>query len=148
MNRKIYLDTSVISALYDQRTPERMEMTKNAWAEIREYEVYISDLVVEELQMAKGQMLGLLNAAVEGFVVIGIDDEASALAAVYVSEGIFPEKYMDDAIHVAVATVNEIGLLLSWNFKHLVKLKTRRMVTEVNAANGYGPIEIIAPPEL
>jgi len=42
MNKKIYLDTSVISALFDERTPERMDMTRKAWEQINKYNVYIS----------------------------------------------------------------------------------------------------------
>ena len=148
MSRRIYLDTSVISALFDERAPERKAMTEIAWAEIKKYDVYISDIVVEELQMAKQPLLDKLNKAIEDICVIAANDKARKLALIYVEQGIFPEKYFDDALHVAIASVNEVGLLLSWNFKHLVKLKTRRLVSFVNIANDYIPIEIIAPPEL
>ena len=53
-----------------------------------------------------------------------------------------------DANHVAVAVVNGIQYLASWNFRHLVKIATRRLVNLVNALVGYGQIEIVAPPEL
>ncbi len=46
---RVYLDTSVLSALYDERTPERLELTKTAWENLKDYDVYVSDLVVEEL---------------------------------------------------------------------------------------------------
>ena len=59
-----------------------------------------------------------------------------------------PVKYTDDANHVAVAVANGIGYFCSWNFKHLVKVNIRREVNLINAMTGYGPIEIIAPPEL
>lgn len=74
--------------------------------------------------------------------------EAENLAEHYISKGIFPEKYRDDALHVAIASVNSIAFLLSWNFKHLVKVKTRRLVTLVNSLENYSAVEIIAPPEL
>lgn len=57
-------------------------------------------------------------------------------------------KYVADANHVAVAVTHGVGFLASWNFKHLVKVKTRREVNLVNSLNGYGVIEIVAPPEL
>ena len=59
-----------------------------------------------------------------------------------------PEKYISDAEHVSVATVNRMDYVCSWNFRHLVKVSTRREVNLVNALQGYGPVEIIAPPEL
>lgn len=103
---KVYLDTSVISALFDERNAERKNHTEEFWRELRDYE--------EE----------------------------------YLSKGIFPERYKDDAIHVAVAVANNIDFLISWNFRHLVKVKTRRMVNLINEILGYPHIEIIAPPEL
>jgi hypothetical protein len=66
----------------------------------------------------------------------------------YVAQGIFPQKYYDDALHVAVASVNQMSILLSWNFRYLVKLKTRRMASLVNVQEDYMPVEIISPPEL
>ena len=77
-----------------------------------------------------------------------ISKEAEELAEIYVKQGIFPEKYFDDALHVALASVNQIGVLLSWNFTHLVKLKTRRMVSIVNLSKNIMPVEIASPPEL
>ena len=66
----------------------------------------------------------------------------------YIDKRIFPAKYIDDAIHVAVTSLNNIGILLSWNFSHMVKVKTRRMVALVNAEKSLLPVEIISPPEL
>ena len=88
-------------------------------------------------------MLGV----VEGAQVLPALAEASRLAERYVAAGIFPEKYGDDAMHVAVATVHSIPFLVSWNFKHLVKVRTRSLVNEVNLKEGFNSIEIIAPPE-
>ena len=148
MNKKVYLDTSVISALFDKRTPERMEMTKNAWEQIKNYEVFISDAVVEELQMADASLIEKFNNVIANFNILLATDEAHALAKTYVEQEVFPAKYFDDALHVAICSVNEIGLLLSWNFRHLVKVKTRRMVSAINIMKDYPPVEIIAPPEL
>jgi hypothetical protein len=49
---------------------------------------------------------------------------------------------------MAIASVNQVSILLSWNFTHLVKVKTRRSVALVNTEQNYLPVEIIAPPEL
>ena len=58
-----------------------------------------------------------------------MDKEIEELAKNYIKEEIFPEKYYDVALHVAIATVNRIDYLLSWNFNHLVKVKTRKLVS-------------------
>ena len=148
MKNKVYLDTSVISALFDERTPERRSMTFDLWAKLDAYEVFISKLVLEELERANNQVRDKMLSTVKEFTVLTISEKAERLAEIYIKQGIFPEKYFDDALHVALASVNQIGILLSWNFTHLVKLKTRRMVSIVNLSENVMPVEIASPPEL
>ena len=148
MKTKVYLDTSVISALFDERTPERLSATFVLWSKLSDYEVFISELVLEELERASEHVRAKLFSAIKDFIVLKISKEAEELAEIYVKQGIFPEKYFDDALHVALASVNQIGILLSWNFTHLVKLKTRRMVSIVNLSENVMPVEIASPPEL
>ena len=151
MVNKIYLDTSVISALFDERTPERKLATEQAWLKLKDKnisDVYISELVLEELQRSAEPLKNLLLSAVSTFNVLPATENAKRLAGIYVKHEIFPEKYFDDALHIAIAALNEIGILLSWNFTHLVKLKTRRMVSLVNAMESVFPVEIVSPPEI
>jgi predicted nucleic acid-binding protein len=144
----LYLDTSVISALFDERTPERMAQTRRTWEELSTYDVYISNAVISELSNATEEVREKFLDIVAEFTVLEATEEAYLLATEYVDKGIFPKKYFDDAMHVAIAATNGITVLLSWNFTHLVKVKTRRMVALVNTDRDYLPIEIIAPPEL
>ncbi len=148
MNPGVYLDTSVISAFFDARTPERMALTRAAWERFGAYDMFLSDLVIEELEGASSPLREEMLAAVSGFTALPVSGLARTLAGKYVEQGIFPGKYFDDALHVAIASVNRVGILLSWNFSHLVKVKTRRMVALVNAMENHMPVEIIAPPEL
>ena len=148
MKRKIYLDTSVVSALFDNRTPERQNLTEQSFERFDDYDVFISDLVLEELKTAPKKLKEKFLNTVKKYNELKMDKETEKLAKNYVKEGIFPEKNYDDALHVAIATVNGIDCLLSWNFKHLVKVKTRKLVSLVNIKNDYKEIEIIAPPEL
>jgi predicted nucleic acid-binding protein len=148
MKPRVYLDTSVISAYFDTRTPERMALTRAAWERFEECEMFLSDLVTEELRAASSPLREKMLAAVSSFTVLPVSDAAELLADRYVKQGIFPARYFDDALHVAIASVNRTGILLSWNFSHLVKVKTRRLVALVNAMENHMPVEIIAPPEL
>ena len=66
----------------------------------------------------------------------------------YIKEGIIPVKYQDDAFHIAIATVNNMDAILSWNFQHIVKLKTKREVVGINLIMGYRPIDIYTPWEV
>ncbi len=147
---RLYLDTSVLSAYWDERKPERMEETRTFWAErLPGFEATISTLVMAEVggtpDAERRDSIGELAAPL---TVLPITPEALALAEAYLEHGVFAEKTRNDATHVALAVIHGASYLASWNFKHLVKVAKRRQVNLVNALRGYPPIEIIAPPEL
>lgn len=146
---KVYFDTSVPSAYYDKRTKERLVLTKDFWKKINIYNCYISTLVIDELnQVSSKDLKDKLLALVNDCSILQVDSEVEILAENYVKAEIIPQKYFSDALHIAVATVNQINFLVSWNFKHFVNVKTRQKVNLVNQKRGYRVIEIIAPPEL
>ena len=62
-------------------------------------------------------------------------------------EQLIPPRYLDDALHIATAVVHEMDVVVSWNFEHLVKLKTRLGVNGLNRLLGYREIEIVSPEE-
>ena len=74
--------------------------------------------------------------------------ESLDLASKYVAEGILPETFASDARHIAVATVNAIEILVSWNFKHIVHYDKIRAFNAVNVLRGYGPLQIHTPMEV
>ncbi len=80
--------------------------------------------------------------------ILPADDEAQKLAEKYVSEGIVPEKYLTDALHIAIASVNDLDCIVSYNFKHIVKRKTVTMTEAVNLKEGYKRIGIFSPTEV
>ena len=147
---KVYFDTSVLSAYFDERAPDRQQLTQQFWVKrLPDFEPAISTIVSSEIHDTPGANRRTeMENLVSEFEVLEFDEEADRLAQEYVSRGIFPEKYRSDAIHVAIAVMNRIGYFVSWNFRHLVKVKTRREINLVNALMGYEPIEIIVPPEL
>ena len=147
---KVYLDSSVPSAYYDDRAPERQELTKRFWeGRLPELEPVISTVVEDEIRNTPdAEKRAKLEALVRDFDVLELDQEADDLAQQYIEKGIFSRDDQADADHVAIAVVNGVGYLGSWNFGHLVRVRTRREVNLVNALRGYNPIEIVAPPEL
>ena len=79
-------------------------------------------------------------------LTLGYDSQL--LAKEYMKRNIIPAKYEDDAFHIAIASVNNLDVIVSWNFKHIVKLKTKREVAGINTLMGYKPIEIYSPLEV
>lgn len=146
----LYCDTSVISAYYDQRAQERQAATIRFWEDtLPHYKAYISEITVYELENTKDAALKKkFKRLIKGFSMLKMHDKAEALASMYIDGGVFPAKYIDDARHVAVATYHAIPYVVSWNFEHLVKVKTRRNVNRINVLAGYKEIEIISPQEL
>jgi hypothetical protein len=67
---------------------------------------------------------------------------------VYVDEGVVPAKYRTDGLHIATAAVNELDIIVSMNFSHIVKRKTKLATPTINALRGYRAVEIYNPMEL
>jgi hypothetical protein len=147
---KAYLDTTVTSAYYDERAPDRKRLTRVFWGEcLPGFKPVISNIVLSEIRDTPDEeKRRKMEELVQGIEVLVFDEEADELSREYVRRGAFPEKYASDANHVAIAVVNRIEYFVSWNFKHIVKVRTRRVVNLINILMGYEVIEVVAPPEL
>ena len=146
---KILLDTSVYSAMLDKRDPIRQTQTQDFWKSIDQYELFFSSINKEEIDAIKDETL---KKKVKDFLIKGkeieITEEVERMKSLYIKEGLIPEKFENDALLLALTSVHSIDILISWNFKHLVKRKTRIGVNLINLKEGYKPIEILAPPEV
>jgi predicted nucleic acid-binding protein len=148
MKLKLYLDTSVFSAYFDDRAPDRRAQTVEFWERIAVFDACTS-LAREELENTpdadrRERLLKLL----EGLTVHSVTLEMKELAKQYVEAGVFTALMMNDAVHVAAAVLTRQDILLSWNFKHLVNRVRRAKINQVNVSQGLPTIEIIAPPEI
>jgi hypothetical protein len=76
------------------------------------------------------------------------DEETKKLAELYINEKAVSRNFFEDALHIAVSTINQINVLASWNFKHIVNLDRIRMHNAVNLKNGYSILEIRTPREI
>lgn len=151
MNKKIriYLDTSVISAVFDEKNPERKSLTENFFKSIDEFEPYISEITIAEIeQTPNGELRNRMENSVVQFMVLSLTEDIEWLANEYIRYGAVPKRYAEDAYHIAVAVINEIDFLLSWNFRHIVRRKTKDIVKMVNTLNRLRHIEIMTPAEL
>jgi hypothetical protein len=70
------------------------------------------------------------------------------LAENYINEKAVSLKYYEDALHIAIATINRVSVLASWNFKHIVNLDRIRLYNSVNLKNGYSVLEIRSSREI
>lgn len=149
---KLYFDTSVFNFAFADDAPERKDITLKLFQEVKvnKYDVYISTVVLREIREAQQdkakKLIGLVNE-VQPYELV-FDSDSYELAYEYIKRGIIPSKYEDDAFHIAVASVNDLDAIISWNFKHIVKLKTKKEVFGTNLLMGYKEIDIYSPMEV
>ncbi len=113
-----------------------------------EYESYVSALVREEAGKGDEDQAGLRLQAIKAFKVLDANEAARTLAMRIVADHGIPDEYPEDALHIAVAALNGIDVLITWNFAHLNNPFTRMMVRQTVENAGYQCPEICSPDEL
>ena len=153
MNKiKVYLDTSVISYLDQMDAPERMKETRDVWKLFKtgQYEIYISDIVVFEIGKCSVEkqkiLLGYLDQI--EYTIIETDEDTVNLAEKFIDFGFLKRKSYDDCRHIAAAIMAGCDFIISWNFKHIVNVKTIRGIKAVTTYEGYKDLMIYPPSAL
>jgi predicted nucleic acid-binding protein len=148
----IYLDTSVLNFFFEDMDLEKANSTRELFREIRngKFNAYISELVLREIGRTRGLKRERLLSLIKTYKIpwLEVTPECMELTEKYMERKIFPTKYRDDGFHIAIATVHQIDVVVSWNLRHMVKLRTRHEVKAINIAMGYKEIEICTPMEV
>ena len=149
---RVYLDTSVVSYLDQQDAPEKMAETKEVWERIKDgdYEVFISTLVIDELQKCREPKRALLLNFLRQikFTILEVNEETVRLAEKFIDFGVLKKKSFEDCQHIAAAILSNCDIIVSWNFKHIVNVKTIRGIKVVTTLEGYKDILIYPPSAL
>ena len=148
MKQRIYIDTSVVGGYFDE---EFKDPTQRLFKRLENNEVkfVISDLLeLELLQAPKHVKELLLEFPSDRFQRIELTEEIMTLADMYISGKVVGRTSLEDCRHIALATVNRVDILASWNFKHIVNLDRIKGYNSVNLRLGYPSIEIRTPREL
>ena len=147
---RVYLDTSVIGALIDEEPVVfrigSMELF-DAVEKGRLFDLHISPLVVEEILNGPDRLIEefkRLSQRVE-MRLLEASEEADELADLYVLAGVVSESDRKDARHLAIASVEGMDVVVSWNFEHMVNASRIRRVHGVNVVHGYGLIQVTTP---
>lgn len=145
---RLYFDFSVIGGYYD---PEFVEDSRRVigYARSERIAVLISEVVVQEILKAPTRVQEVLFSIPSSTLErIELTPEILSLRDAYLSAQIVSPRWSDDAMHVAAATVARADAIVSWNFRHIVRLDKMRAYNQVNLANGYGILTIISPKEV
>jgi len=143
---KVYLENSVIGGYFDKEfqtpTMKLFERFHNG-----DYKPIISSHVLYELQNGAPPEV-IENLKTLDYEEYEVSEEMKKLAKLYLKQDIVTKKYYDDALHIAIATVVNVDVLVSWNFKHIVNFEKIRKFNSVNLKEGYNILEIRTPMEM
>lgn len=144
---RVYLDTSVIGGIFDE---EFMERTNKLFSEIKDGKFIpcISVIVSSEIEKAPKKVIDFFYKLLPECEILDVDNNCLLLRNEYLRSNIVSPKYMDDALHVAIATVSRCDIIVSWNFKHIVHYDKIALYNAVNRINGYKDIFINSPAEV
>lgn len=148
---RVYFETTVFNRYFENGREYNAE-TKSLFAMIPsgKIEAFTSAAVLEEIDQApepkRSQMLNLIKLF--DVNVLEVEQPAYDLADIYIEMGIIPKKYRLDGVHIAMAAVNNLDCIVSLNFHHINKLKTKTATEIINRMKDYANPYICTPMEV
>jgi predicted nucleic acid-binding protein len=141
---KIYIDTSVYGGYYDDEfekpTKELFRRIRSGW-----FEVIYSDVVDSEVAKAPSNVKRLYALYKKNAIRVAITPQVVALARLYITQKVLPEKMLFDALHIALCSIHGIAYLVSWDEKHIVSPITQIQISQINIENGYENLMLVTP---
>jgi hypothetical protein len=146
--QRIYVDTSIVGGFFDAIFEIETKLLFKR-LENKEIIFVISTVLMKELENAPPHIKNLLsNYDTTSFEKVVLTEEARELADKYIAEKVVGKTCLDDCRHIALATINKVDVLASWNFRHIVNLTRIKGYNAVNMKNGYITLEIRNPKDL
>lgn len=150
---KVYVETTVIS--YLAAAPSRdivlaghQETTRAWWSRRDRFELFVSQAVVEEASRGNAVAAARRLSLLEGIPVLGLNAEIDAIANQLLRAGAVPAKARIDAIHIAVAAINRMEYLVTWNLAHIANAAIRGKIEQTCRGTGLTAPVICTPEEL
>ena len=148
MVQRFYLDTSVVGGVFDTEFEEYSTILMEK-VKIGLIKAVISDVTEREIMKARKEVRDFFTSLPKSNVeLIELTPEAIQLAQSYISEEVVGKTHIDDCLHIALATINHVDILVSWNFKHIVNIYIIRGYNSVNLKLGYPTLEIRSPKDI
>ncbi|MEW6203084.1 MAG: hypothetical protein AB1546_13990 [bacterium] len=145
---RVYADTSVISGCLDAEFEDDSMQFIEA---VRSGKIVmlVSEVVARELENAPEEVCIIITSLPAGCVErVELTEEILELRDAYLEAGIVGVRHANDAAHVAAATVARADAIVSWNFRHIVRLDKMKLYNRINLLYGYGILTIITPKEV
>ncbi|MCP4695730.1 MAG: type II toxin-antitoxin system VapC family toxin [Gammaproteobacteria bacterium] len=153
--QKVYIETSVISYYASQTSRDiviagHQLSTKDFWKKLITNELLpvISVLVIKEVSQGNPKKAKKRRDAIEGFLVLNISEEAEELSGFLIKQHGIPCESPEDALHIAIASVEKADFIATWNFKHINNPFTKNKIKEIIEDAGYICPVLASPEEL
>lgn len=152
--KSVYIESSVISYITarpsrDVVTSARQAITIEWWDQyMGTFDVFISELVLEEIGTGDHAAAQKRLSVVEEIPILEATENANNLAKTLISRHAVPRTSIEDALHIAIATIQGVDFLLTWNFKHINNANTRDKIHEIIMQLGYKCPVLCSPEEL
>jgi hypothetical protein len=154
MKTKVYIETTIPSYLAgwpsrDLITAAHQQITHHWWRTRRqEFNLFVSQSVLDEVSSGDSEAAQRRLDLIKAFPLLDINDEVGEFAQTLIELVPLPPKAAADALHIAVAVVNGMDYLLTWNCTHLANAALRTKIDTTCRNKGYEPIIICTPEEL
>ena len=154
MKSTVYLETSIIGYLAsrpsrDLITAANQQLTRDWWDHQRErYDHYLSEAVIAECSAGDPQAAQERLALLNGIPVLDVTGAAEDLADTLLHRVPLPESAVVDALHIAIATVNGLDYLLTWNCTHIANAILQPHIVATCRSYGFESPTICTPQQL
>ncbi|MEN8218382.1 MAG: type II toxin-antitoxin system VapC family toxin [Pseudomonadota bacterium] len=154
MKKKTYIETSIVSYLtarlsHNLIVAAHHKITDEWWKNHRSYfQLYTSEVVLDEAGLGDPEAAAKRLQALQGIELLDVSNEATYLSEKLIAPGALPSKAVEDALHIAIATIHKMDYLLTWNCKHIANAKMRLAIENINHQCGYQTPVICTPEEL
>jgi hypothetical protein len=143
-NPKTYVETSIVSYLTawpsrDLVRAAHQQITREWWATRENYELFISQFVIDEAGAGDGEAAASRLAALSEAQLLDVTDEAVSLSEHLIKGGGLPTKARIDALHIGIAAVHGMDYLLTWNCKHIANATLRGRIGDLCQEAGFEP---------
>jgi predicted nucleic acid-binding protein len=150
----VYLETTVVSYLTARPSRDvviagHQQVTRDWWeTRRRSFDVYVSQLVVEEVQQGDAEAAEKRLAVVRDLPLLEVTDAAGVLAQALIKHRVIAKRSVADALHISIAAAHGIEYLLTWNMAHIANAELRPGIERVCRAEGFEPPVLCTPEEL
>ncbi len=151
--KKLYIETSVVSYAASEISKDiiiaaHQILTSEMWNKLSNFDVYISEIVIDEISNGNKENAIKRLKVVEDFKILELTNEVENFAYTLITRKLIPDKCPEDALHIAFAAVNNIDFIVTWNFKHINNINIKNKIRLLAEESGFAPPVICSPEEL